>query len=154
MIIGSGMTMGALGELGELYIVNADSYTLELSVDEYTILDGVHSGAIGGEVAVNGALGTITINKIGQYQANVNMSFSLDGKDTKIDGSIFANGIRQDKVHFERDIKTVGVVGAAGAVGFCNIDVVPVVLDFRLIADVELRTVAVQHFNISIVGMR
>lgn len=145
--------MGALGEIGELYIVDADLYTLGLSDTVYTVLDDIHAGAIGGDVAINGTLGTITINKAGRYQVNVNMSFSLSGK-AKIDGSIFANGVKQDKVHLERDIENMDVVRAAGTAGFCDIDVVPVVLDFRLISDIEPRTIAVQHFNINIVGMR
>lgn len=146
--------VGAIGETGELFITDSDSYSKGISDSTPTIIDGINQSINTGLVAISGASGTITINKAGIYQAVVSISFSLNG-GAKIEGLIFENGVQVERGRFERDIANVNDVGSAmmSALFKVQSEDLPIVLDARLLSDTSSRTASIQHMDFQVHGV-
>lgn len=157
MTIGTGTgigLIGALGEAGDAYIIEADAYTVGVNASTFTIVDDINAGVTSGEITVNGTLGTITINKTGTYQAVMGMSFSLNGGDT-IEGAFFVNGVESTRGTFERDIANVNDVGSVSATSLFAVTSgdLPFIIDFRLKSISASRITSIQHFSANITGV-
>jgi hypothetical protein len=92
----------------------------------------------------------ITITKPGTYFVSCPVSFTEAGSNENWFMSIFADGVEQDDIHFERRIGTGGDYGSASMSGFISassaIDV-----DLRVRHDnAGARTLTVRYCNLSV----
>jgi hypothetical protein len=144
--------IGAVGQIGELYITDSDAYSKSISDVTPTLIDGINEAESVGSVVINGAAGTIQLINVGLYTAVVDISFSLSN-GAKVDGELFADGVLVEKARLERDISTPFDVGSAPLGGVIRVTGDPVTVDFRVLADAAGRTMNIKHLNFRVFGI-
>lgn len=108
--------------------------------------DGVSSGA-----TADSTNNKITITKTGTYKVECSLSFTGAGININWFGSIFVDGVEQDKIHFERKIGTGGDYGATQFGGLVTVASAPIDIDLRFRTDDGSdRDVTVRYANLNI----
>jgi hypothetical protein len=138
---------------GELYEVSEGGNAIALT-DAGTFYQWVSStiGETPGTDYVAGSVATdsLTIGPKGAGTYMVMMSYSFSGSvNTLMEGAIFLNGVRQDRLEFNRFLGAGGDQGFAGIMGIVDLSAGDV-LDFRIKADGAAKTVATRHASLAI----
>ncbi len=74
----------------------------------------------------------ITLTRVGTYKIECSLSFTADKDNVNWFGSIFVDGVEQDKMHFERKLGKGGDYGSTQFGGLVTVTAVPVDVDLRL----------------------
>lgn len=128
-------------------IANGAGYTKCTAISS----DGVSNGA-----TADGANSKITITKTGVYKMECSLSFTGDTGNVNWFGSIFVDGVEQDKIHFERKIGSGGDYGSTHFNGIVSVSSVPVDVDLRFRHDDTVPddiTVRYANLNVNRVGV-
>lgn len=93
----------------------------------------------------------ITITKTGTYKVECSLSFTGLGVNVNWFGSIFVDGVEQDKIHFERKINTGGDYGSTQFGGLVTIASEPIDIDVRFRHDSGTdKDITVRYANLNI----
>jgi hypothetical protein len=109
------------GVYGEIYLhegVTAQSIPTGAT---YTKVDGFVSDGASSNCTNAAASDKITATLAGEYKVECSLSFTGTGVNKTWFGSVFVNGVEQDKIHFERRISTGGDVGSTQFGGIATV---------------------------------
>jgi len=148
---GPGIALGALGNYGELYILESDAYSGIIVVTPGVVDDlneGVNSG-----ITLDGAAGQFTLNTPGAYEVMMGMSFSLSGVTTASAG-FYADGVLVPDTVKSVDIQNSNVVELLSALNQFELTEgdVPLVLEIR-IWSANARSIDIEHLTFTLKGI-
>lgn len=117
----------------------------------YTKSTAFATDGVSNNCTADSANDKITITKPGTYKVECSLSFTGAGVNVNWFGSIFVDGVEQDKIHFERKINTGGDYGSTQFGGVVTVSSVPVDLDLRFRHDDGSdRDVTVRYANLNV----
>lgn len=98
----------------------------------YTKVTGFASSGASNNATADAANDKITLTKNGDYKIECSLSFTGSGISKNWFGVIFADGVEQDKIHFQRKIGTGGDYGSTQFGGLITVSGAPVDIDIRV----------------------
>lgn len=78
----------------------------------YTKVDGFVTDGVSSNCTNDAANDKITVTEDGDYKVECSLSFTGSGTNETWLGSVFVEGVEQDKIHFERKIGVGGDIGS------------------------------------------
>jgi hypothetical protein len=100
------------GVYGEIYLHEGSTAQSIATGATYTKVDGFMSDGVSSNCTNDVANDKITVTEDGNYKVECSLSFTGSGTNEIWLGSVFLEGVEQDKIHFERKISIGGDIGS------------------------------------------
>jgi hypothetical protein len=130
-IIGPGHNLGAIGEAGELYLIESDAWLKAANADTWFPVTGLHAGARSGQVSLDASNGKLILAKSGLYEIQISVSHSFSNSDgtPELRGAVYQNGeVLPESIFINNSNRTIAFYNSSGNNFLLEVTDIPVEL--------------------------